>query len=797
MTTLASEQTTAAATAERDAVAAGTQLEALIASYLLDERTAEYRVAFISELLESNALLRRCSGETNGSKVPSAALAKWCLRVSALLQSKIDGTRLAGIHLVRLTVRQGVRLEAKQAKLWTTLLMAQLNTLVQQQQQQQQQGLQIRNVASTILELLLVCVDMTELHKELVTPHASKFCAQMLIFAENVDVFPFVLETIAEVARHFPGPAKSTCERAARLCLSQIDQESLGTTELRKRAARCFPSLLIASGRVADEADTWASVARQIAGAVEDALNLLTGKPIEHNRQPTQLALPAIADDYPTRIPAAMQCIRFFLDCLADMQSRPRTAPVEVPLDCWLQLGRRLVSTDAALEGQQIDWQERQMIASVYSSLSVLSCRLVGHLIISFKQLMLPYIDQLATILLRTLTRTNDSRGRLAAYKTCRLALTTFGVNAGQLLGTKLISSVQQDVDKYQQTIATINSLVEGSLDARSSYAMTRDHPRRVYATRSKHDTLFMRSCQSGLDALHALLMTSGCLLSTDTRQQLDMILFNQALANNTASLFMAHGGSGMRAAHLNHAALNRVTASAQACLSASLCSPYDSVQANVLSCATSLFTHGRNAVHASIRDASRQGAHQCALLVQPRLPPLMRPTISTTNNAGAMSNPMNTKPIEEIMAMTTAYDQLPSLTNSSTLMTADIHPLANAMQMDIFTNGPTEISTATITSSKKRPLDESASMESEQISITEQHKERKPPPPHHYHYYQYFNYTQNSINTANSDNNNSSVTTKSLITSDNHLNTANHQEDEDEDAAIPDICFDSDSDNE
>jgi hypothetical protein len=124
---IASNSNAVAAHAERDAVIAGTQLEALITNYLLDERLVEGRLGFICEILASNALLKRCSGDAGNSKVPGTALAKWILRISALLQSRTTEAKIVGIHLASLTVRHGVHLETKQAKLWASLFMAYLN----------------------------------------------------------------------------------------------------------------------------------------------------------------------------------------------------------------------------------------------------------------------------------------------------------------------------------------------------------------------------------------------------------------------------------------------------------------------------------------------------------------------------------------------------------------------------------------------------------------------------------------------------------------------------------------------
>jgi hypothetical protein len=80
---------------------------------------------------------------------------------------------------------------------------------------------------------------------------------------------------VAELARHFPGPTRTVCERAAHLCISHIDSDSMATTELRKRAAGCLPSLLIAGERTTNEADAWITAARQISAAIEDAIDLL------------------------------------------------------------------------------------------------------------------------------------------------------------------------------------------------------------------------------------------------------------------------------------------------------------------------------------------------------------------------------------------------------------------------------------------------------------------------------------------------------------------------------------------
>jgi hypothetical protein len=113
----------AATAVHPDSATAGALLEALLTGYLLDERTLSSQLAFVSEFIEANAVLRRSA---TGSTL-SPALTKWCLRVGTLLKSSNEDIMLVATHLVRLTLQQGVVLDAKQSKQWAATLMSQLH----------------------------------------------------------------------------------------------------------------------------------------------------------------------------------------------------------------------------------------------------------------------------------------------------------------------------------------------------------------------------------------------------------------------------------------------------------------------------------------------------------------------------------------------------------------------------------------------------------------------------------------------------------------------------------------------
>jgi hypothetical protein len=196
------------------------------------------------------------------------------------------------------------------------------------------------------------------------------------------------------------------------------------------------------------------------------------------------------------------------------------------------------------------------------------------------------------------------SQSRLAAYRICRLALLEFGVNAGQLIGSRLISNVEQDIEKHQRDLDRAQGIASGSLDASANRSTARDHPRCVYL-QCDTGSMSSRVCQAGLNALYAFLTTSACILNADMRQKLDGLLFNHALGNTVSSLFMMSGGHSTRLAHLNHTALDGIRAEALKCMTASLASPYDTVQANVQACAINLYANGRNAMHTSVRAIS------------------------------------------------------------------------------------------------------------------------------------------------------------------------------------------------
>jgi hypothetical protein len=144
------------------------------------------------------------------------------------------------------------------------------------------------------------------------------------------------------------------------------------------------------------------------------------------------------------------------------------------------------------------------------------------------------------------------------------------------------------------------------------------------------------------------------------------------------------------------------------------------------------------------------------------------------------------TRPNEETIAMASAFEQLPALTKSSTIsdMVAAIEDttaqaIDSTMQMDILTNNLGEMVT-TITNSKKRALDEPASPESDSKIIKELHKERKLHDDTE---------TKSTIMAAvNKPTSSFSDIEKPIDGDDN---------DHDDDASIPDICLDSDSEDE
>lgn len=221
------------------------QLRALQSAYLQDDVAAFNNIHTVARAVGDGALLHGLSG-SNGT------LARWCARISTLLQGRQAHARWAAAFLVQVTCRGSAYAMENHGSKWLKLLLEILRVFLalsslglpaDRPQKKNEHDASVEAAAMAACAVLLAAHENPRLTREIITPHLSTFMTCMLdISRQRAALRQLAFEQWTDLMAAYPSQCRAVSNQIATRCLRTFSEAQISSRVLQS-ACDCYAKL--------------------------------------------------------------------------------------------------------------------------------------------------------------------------------------------------------------------------------------------------------------------------------------------------------------------------------------------------------------------------------------------------------------------------------------------------------------------------------------------------------------------------------------------------------------------------
>ncbi|KAF8165502.1 rRNA processing/ribosome biogenesis-domain-containing protein [Crassisporium funariophilum] len=378
---------------------AGSHLKALLQTQLASDISAVRYLPYTITSLTSECFL------------PSPHLTKWITRINALLHSKDSGARWAGLCLAYKTSLLSQSMMIESAQSWLAVALPLLS---------RSEPIPTLKAAIRLLRTIFTTAsDITEFHRQVLTPNVAKFSAATIAVAEShpdAELKVSCMETLTSLIPLYP-----TTHRASHAALSAFSLRYLNgsatsptNSKILGAASKLYGVLHLTGGKVGSVAVWRKSLEETLAFGREAFFCLRTTFPGE-----SQTTKRPITNDEPhIFVPLNLDRLRCSVIILCDLLSTIVQRPVQVPIGNLIKFTSSLLrcSKHEQIDGFK-DPMIRELEITIVPEIWVLGCELLVCLAERLNYRLDSHLNTLVSILTFQLEQNPNQKCRLSLLK--------------------------------------------------------------------------------------------------------------------------------------------------------------------------------------------------------------------------------------------------------------------------------------------------------------------------------------------------------------------------------------------